>query len=116
MWILRYYCIDIINLDLPKVEMLLVGQSLYCGFFIQHMDMLQHRLYCVNENMKIVSIFYSHWLACQEMNQLNVVLQLALSPVEEEAFTNFLQYCHNPRADDMRVMYYLERSRSVPAV
>jgi hypothetical protein len=47
------------------------------------------------------------------MNQLNVVLQLALSPVEEEAFTYFLQNCHNPQADDMHVMYYLERSRYV---
>lgn len=49
------------------------------------------------------------------MNQLSVVLQLALSPIEEEAFTYFLQNCHNPWADDMRVMYYLERSRSVSA-
>jgi hypothetical protein len=47
------------------------------------------------------------------MNQLSVVLQLALSPVEEEAFTNFLQNCRNPRADDMHVMYYLERCRWV---
>jgi hypothetical protein len=49
------------------------------------------------------------------MNQLSVVLQLALSPVEEKAFTHFLQDCHNPWADDMHVMYYLERSRSVSA-
>jgi hypothetical protein len=65
--------------------------------------------------LKILLIFSYHWLACQQMNQLSVVLQLALSPVEEKAFTNFLQDCHNPWADDMHVMYYLERSRSVSA-
>lgn len=53
------------------------------------------------------------WPACQQMNQLSVVLQLALSPVEEEAFTQFLQNCHSSQADDMHVMYYLERSRWV---
>lgn len=64
-----------------------------------------------SQNMKLYYVLYFCWPACQQMNQLNVVLQLALSPAEEEAFTYFLQNCHNPQADDMRVMYYLERSR-----
>ncbi|GFG34649.1 hypothetical protein Cfor_03066 [Coptotermes formosanus] len=72
------------------------------------------RRHCNEQNSRdLLQHFFS---ACQQMNQLNVVLQLALSPVEEEAFTYFLQNCHNPQADDMHVMYYLERSRIAEAM
>ncbi|XP_023712052.1 protein ELYS [Cryptotermes secundus] len=72
------------------------------------------RQHCNEQNSRdLLQHFFS---ACQQMNQLSVVLQLALSPIEEEAFTYFLQNCHNPWADDMRVMYYLERSRIAEAM
>ncbi|KDR14054.1 Protein ELYS [Zootermopsis nevadensis] len=72
------------------------------------------RQHCNEQNSRdLLQHFFS---ACQQMNQLSVVLQLALSPVEEEAFTQFLQNCHSSQADDMHVMYYLERSRIAEAM
>lgn len=58
-------------------------------------------------------IFFFFFAECDKMGILNKVLNLNLNKLEEEEFISYLNKCsHNkPAADDLKVLYFLNRRK-----
>ncbi|XP_068084349.1 protein ELYS [Anabrus simplex] len=76
-----------------------------------------HRIQRLNRNdANCIELLEHFFRVCEKEDRLGMVLNLQLTPLEEEIFMNYLETSKHPKANDMRVIYFLMRTRIVEAI
>ncbi|CAH0694290.1 unnamed protein product [Spodoptera exigua] len=67
---------------------------------------------CVEDKVTVLQYFFK---GCRNTGNLSKILQVTMSPFEEEVFIKYLEDCNDPHTSDILVMYYLQQSRYLEA-
>ncbi|XP_022829772.1 protein ELYS isoform X2 [Spodoptera litura] len=67
---------------------------------------------CVEDKVTVMQYFFK---GCRNTGNLSKILQVTMSPFEEEMFVKYLEDCNEPHTSDILVMYYLQQSRYLEA-
>lgn len=62
--------------------------------------------------MKNINIFlFPFFLGCEELERLESIVHLPLTPDEEDSFVSYLSSSRHSSAQDILLIYYIQKSR-----